>query len=170
VTTTYNTLESGRDTNENEVQWATGIGVEIPLFAGFRNRNQVREARARLEAMRERRWLLRDALALQVQAIFLRMNGALQQGRHAGDAARTAAEECELTLRAYGHELAETDDVLRSQISEALVKAQALRSRHEYLVGRAQLEFVVGRQWEDVSARPTAGERREDDAVTIANR
>jgi len=64
----WNDYDAGLSTDANERGWSVGIGIEIPIFKGFRTRNEVREARARLDKIEEERFLLSEGIGLNVTA------------------------------------------------------------------------------------------------------
>ena len=84
-----------------------GIAMELPLFNGFRTRNEVKEAAARLEKMRLQKVLLGEGIALQVKDAFLRMERSREQRQAMSEAARTAEENRDLNERAYRDEFVE---------------------------------------------------------------
>jgi outer membrane protein TolC len=145
LTTQYNdSFGSGLDTQENQYTSTVGVGVEVPLFTGFRTRNEIREARFKLEQFKHQKILLRDGLAVQIYALVMKTDGAWSQIGHSGDAIAAAKEERELTVESYRYEIAETDDVLRSHINEAFINAQYLKSRYDHASGMADMELVIG--------------------------
>lgn len=140
----WNDYDTGIMTDENKETWQIGLGVELPLFTGFRTVHQVREARARLEQLRHKRLRVEEGLALQVQTIFQRMNGRAGHVQHATEAAMTATENRELNVRAYRHQLVETEDVLESQLVESLMKAQRQKALYDHVRLQTELERIIG--------------------------
>ncbi len=63
--------DSGFATSQNLNGWTAGIGLKIPIFEGFLTRNQVGEARARLDQIKQNEFLLRDGIALQIKDCLL---------------------------------------------------------------------------------------------------
>jgi outer membrane protein TolC len=131
---------------EEKKSWRIGVGVEFPLFNGFRARNQVREARARAEKLEHQQGLLRDGLALRVKYLFLNMTQAQEQEKAAGEALRAAQENRRLNVRAYQADLVEMQDVIAAQLMEAFAKARYLKLLHDHYGTRARLEFVIGEE------------------------
>ncbi|MDY7036942.1 MAG: TolC family protein, partial [Thermodesulfobacteriota bacterium] len=103
-----NSNEIGIMTDENRKSWTIGIAMEFPLFTGFRTRNQVKEAMARLEKRaRKRSFSMKDLPALQVKDTFLQTTRAQGQVLATRDSFDAARKNKELNVRAYRNELVE---------------------------------------------------------------
>lgn len=139
-----NAYDKGMVTPQNKDLWTVGIGIQLPLFSGFRTRNQVKEARARLDKLSEQKILLREGLALQVQYVFLQMASAQEQQHALKDALTAAEENRSLTERAYQFELVEEKDLIESQIIESFMKAQYQKILYDHIETQAHLDFIVG--------------------------
>ena len=126
--------------------WLAGVGLEMPLFNGYLTRYQIREARARLERLAHQQVLLREGLAVQVKAIFLQLRRAEDQERATGAALDAAADSRQLHERAYQLDLVEVADMVEAQLTESFARAQYQRVRYDHAVARAQLEFAIGRE------------------------
>lgn len=149
VTRIENSYHSGIVTPDNRNTWAIGVGIELPLFNGLRTTNEVREAKVRLQKLKEQQLLLREGIALQVKHIFLKMMSAQQQKKSSEAAALSSEENRALNERAYQEELVETKDVIEAQLVESLMKAQYRKSLFDNLEARANLNFVVGKEVEE---------------------
>jgi outer membrane protein len=146
LTRIENSYDKGIVTPENRNSWSAGIGIEIPLFTGLRTTNEVREARARLEKLKEQQVLLREGIALQVKHLFIQLMRSQQQKASTEAAAQSAEENRALNERAYQEELVETKDVIEAQMMESMMKAQHLKTLYDHLEARANLDFVVGKE------------------------
>lgn len=144
----WNDYDKGMATEENKRGWAVRIGLELPLFQGFRTRGKVAEARARLEQLRHEQLLLRQGLGLQVREVVLGLEAA-ERGHAATLAAMTAAiENRELNTRAYQNDLVETEEVIKSQLIEAFMSAQHYKTRYDHAALRSRLGLVIGAEVE----------------------
>lgn len=141
-----NSYDKGIVTPQNRNSWMVGIGIEIPLFNGMRTVAEVREAKARLERLKEQQILLREGLALQVQHIFIQMMSSQRQKISSEAAALSSEENRSLNERAYQEELVETKDVIEAQLVESLMKAQYQKALYDHIEARAHLEFVIGKE------------------------
>ena len=155
LTGIINSYDQGIVTTDNKSSWMVGIGVELPLFNGFRTTGEVREARARLEKLKQQQFLLKEGIALQVKHIFIQLRTAQQQKVSSEAAAVSSEENRALNERAYQEELVETKDVIEAQLMESLMKANYQKTLYDNLDARANMDFVVGRQiTEIISATP----------------
>ena len=141
-----NSYDKGIVTPDNKNSWSVGLALELPIFSGFRTREEIREARARLGKLSEEKVLLREGLALQIKHIFTLAVSAKEQEQAAGEAARAAEENRDLNERAYRDELVETKDVVESQLVESFMKAQHQKARYDHAEAMAHLDFVVGKE------------------------
>jgi outer membrane protein TolC len=136
----------GMSTPQNRNGWSVGVGLEFPLFDGMLTRNKVAEAIARLNQLKEKQFLLREGLALQIKNLFLGLGEAAKASQASGQAMQSAAESRELNERAYQNDLVETEKVIRAQLLEALMSAQHFKARFDYMAVLSQLNLVVGRE------------------------
>lgn len=151
-----NSYAKGIVTPDNKNSWVIGIGMELPLFNGLRTTGEVREARARLEKLKQQQFLLKEGMALQVKHIYIRLMSSQQQKGSSEAAALSSEENRSLNERAYREELVETKDVLEAQMIESLMKAQYRKALYDNLDARANMDLVVGRQIADIIAAPPA--------------
>jgi outer membrane protein TolC len=121
-----------------------GIGVEIPIFQGFRVSNEVREQRANLQKLQHQLALLREATALEIRTTCFDLQKAREQEKSSREALKSATENRELNIRAYQEELVETKEVIEAQLMEALMAGQHQKVLFENAEARAKLDFVVG--------------------------
>jgi len=141
----WNTYQAGLATDNNKVGWAAGVGVELPLFSGFLTKSKVDEATAREEKIKAERQLLREGIGLEVKSAFLNLVAAAKAFQATRDAMEAAAEDSDLTTRAYQAEMVETEKVIRTQLLEALMTAQHLKARYDHVAAQAQIQLVVGK-------------------------
>lgn len=142
----WNGYEAGIATDVNKEGWGVGIGIELPLFDGFLTRNKVAEARARLNQLKEQRFLLREGLGLQIKNLFLGLDAARKAHDATLAAMNAAIENRDLNIRAYQNELVETEKVIRAQLMEAMMCAQYYKNQYDHAAIQSQLSFVIGRE------------------------
>jgi outer membrane protein len=142
----WNSYTAGMATAVNKEGWSIGVGAEIPLFDGFLARNKVAEALARVSKLKEEKLLLREGIGLQLRELFLGLEAASKTYEAANRAMGAARENRDLTTRAYESELVETEKVIRTQLFEALMTAQYLKARYDYLAIESQISVVVGKE------------------------
>lgn len=136
----------GLATDENVEGWSVAVGFQMPLFTGFMTTNKILESKARLKKMEARRILLKEGLALQVKHVVIRMGRSQKIRASSLKAAGYAKEHRELAVRAYINELIPTEEVIESQIVEALALARSETSQYENAVARFDIDFIVGQE------------------------
>lgn len=136
----------GLASDENVEGWSVGVGFQMPLFTGFMTTNKILESKARLKKMESRRILLKEGLALQVKHGVIRMGRSQKTREAALKAAGYAKEHRELAVRAYMKELIPTEEVIESQIVEALARARSEMAQYENAVARFDIDFIVGQE------------------------
>jgi outer membrane protein len=142
----WNNYSAGMATAQNKAGWMLGAGVEIPIFNGFLTQNKVSEALARLAELKEKKFLLREGIGLQIRNLFLSMEATAKAYQASSRAMAAAQENRELTSRAYQSELIETEKVIRAQLFEAMMTAQHLKTRYDHIAIESQLAVVVGKE------------------------
>lgn len=145
-----NDYDAGVVPPEEKTSWLAAIGMELPVFHGFRTRNEVREARARLEKLENQKVLLREGLALQIQYLFLQLTRAQEEEESARTALEAAQDNRRLTVRAYQDDLMEVQDVITAQLMESFMTAKYEKTLYDHMEGRAHLGRVVGEEIERV--------------------
>jgi outer membrane protein len=139
-----NSYDAGAVTRENKSTWMVGIGIDIPIFQGFRVSNEVREKRANLQKLRHQLALLREAVALDIRSTCFGLRKAREQEQSSREALRSATENRELNVRAYQEELVETKDVIEAQLIEALMSGQFQKVLYDHIESQAKLDFLLG--------------------------
>jgi outer membrane protein len=140
-----NSYSAGAVTPENKDSWMVGIGIDIPIFQGFRVANEVREKRANLQKLRHQLALLREAIALDIRSTCFGLQKTKEQEQSSREALKSATENRELNVRAYQDELVETKDVIEAQLMEALMAGQYQKVLYDHAESEAKLDFAVGR-------------------------
>lgn len=140
----WNDYDAGMATDRNKEGWNIGIGIEVPLFNGFMTKGKVDETRARVAKIKEEQILLKEGIGLQIKDTFLGINAAQKAHRATLDAMTAAMESRDLNTRAYQNELVETEDVITSQLMEALMSAQHYKACYEHVALLSRLDLVIG--------------------------
>jgi outer membrane protein TolC len=139
-----NSYDAGIVTPRNKVSWAVGVGVEVPLFQGFRVVKEVQEARAGHRMLEQQYAALRDGVSFDVRRTVIAIDKARAQLRSAGSAYTSATENRELHVRAYQDELVETKDMIESQLVEAVLAGQFFKVQYDLVEARAKLDVILG--------------------------
>lgn len=142
----YNDYSYGMVTDINKLGWTVGLGVQLPLFNGFRTSAKVDEANFRLGKIKSQKMLLENGMGILVKKALIDYHSALDQKTNLKNAMDSAIENSELNDRAYQSDLVELEDLLEAQLFEAIMEVQFYNACHTFYQNLAELEFVVGTQ------------------------
>jgi len=142
----FNSSQTGMATDSNRTGWSVGVGLEFPIFDGFLTHNKVSEALAKVNQLKETRFVLREGLGLEVKDLVMGLDAAGKSFQATATAMKSAIENRELNERAYENELVETDKVIRAQLVEALMQAQHFKARYDCVALSSQLNLLVGKE------------------------
>jgi outer membrane protein TolC len=131
-------------TEVNRASARLGVTVQVPVFQGFRTTHAVQTARLTVDRLKQEQILLSEGVAMQVQETLWRVERAEKQVTAFQTSLDAATEHCDLTTRAYQHDLASTAEMLQAQLLEAVLTGQFYTVRYEHLEERARLEFLIG--------------------------
>lgn len=144
----WNNYDGGLSTPNNRSGWSVDVGVDIPVFDGFLTNAKVAEVRARIEELKQQKLLLSDGLGLRLRNYFLELQ-ASEKAVHAGqDASSSAADDRELTMRAYEAGMVDTEKVIRVELQEALVKAALDKSIYDHMALGSAVDMAVGKSFQ----------------------
>lgn len=144
----WNAYEGGLSTPNNRSGWSVDLGVEIPVFDGFLTNAKVAEVQARIRQLQQKKLLLSDGLGLKLRSDFLELQAAEKTVRAGQDAATAAAEDRDLTMRAYDTGMVDTEKVIRVEIQEALVRAALDKAIYDHIALESGIDMVVGKSFE----------------------
>jgi outer membrane protein len=135
---------AGLMTSQNRTSWAVGVGVDVPIFQGFRVVKEVQEAEAGYRKLEAQLSSLREGVALDVRRTLIALGKARAQHQSTGSAYRSASENRELNIRAYQDDLVETKDVIEAQLVEAVLAGQFFKVEFDVVDALARLELLRG--------------------------
>jgi outer membrane protein TolC len=139
-----NAYDWGLATPDNRVRLGIGIGVDIPLFQGFRVVGEQAEARAAAKQMRQQLQLAKTGIAFETSRACTDMTQTGQAVTSTREALSAASENRELNVRAYQEDLVDTQDVIEAQLLEALLAGQHHKMLYDRLEAKARLERLFG--------------------------
>ncbi|WP_372795520.1 TolC family protein [Pontiella sp.] len=141
---TYSELDTGMMHPDNKNFIGVGVGAELPLFEGFRNKNRVLEVSLELQKLQAQENALIEGIALLIQHAHAELASAQEREVSTGNGLRAAAENRDLNVRAYQQELVETEDVIEAQFMEAFLDVNYQKTLYEVIEARARLNMLVG--------------------------
>lgn len=139
-----NSYDAGLITDRNRMTWTAGVGVDVPIFEGFRVVHEQAEATAARSKLEHQQALAGQAIRLQVTQAHNALVQSQAQEAAAREAARAAVENRDLNIRAYQDGMVETKDMIESQLIEAVLSAQHARVVYDHLEVLARLDALTG--------------------------
>lgn len=140
-----NSYQYGIVNKDNKTMWTVGLGLQMPIFSGFRTSGEVEEAKARLNKTMDEKRLLHDAIALQVRNACNDIKTIEDQLKKTLEAKNTAEENRSLNERAFQQDMVEAKDLIEAQIMESFVKAQYQKTLYDHFLAQAKLEKIIGK-------------------------
>lgn len=150
----FNSYKYGITNKINSSIWMIGLGAQIPIFNGFRTKNEINEAGAQLRKIDEQKHLLHDAIILQTEESLNKIESSTKKVRDTFEAKQSAAESCSLTERAFQQDMADAKDLIQAQILESFMDVQYQKALYDHAMAEANLELIIGskimktRSWE----------------------
>ncbi len=140
----FNPYKYGIVNKDNSTMWTVGVGMQLPIFNGFRTTNEVNEAEAQLQKIDEQKQLLRDGIEFQIKDALNKINIAKENVHSTYQAEVTATENRELNERAFNQDMVEAKDFIESQIIESLMNAQYQKALYDHIEAQALLNYITG--------------------------
>ena len=141
-------LDSG-NAQQFEDSWIAGVSVDLDVFDGFLTRGKVAEARANLDASRDRLRKTELMLALEVKQARLNVDDARARLDASTQTVAQAGESLQLTKDRYGEGLALFTQVLDTETALTAARQRRAAAEADYLIARAALDKALGNPWKD---------------------
>ncbi len=146
-----NDYDYGIVNNGTKETWSVGLGMQLPLFNGFRTANKIKQARADYEKLESRQVELEQGLALQIHHLFLKLATAREKETSLQLAREAATENQQLTESAYQIEMVDERELIESQLIASFSEARYLAVLLEYAIAQSELELVIGCAVEEIT-------------------
>ncbi|MES9990982.1 MAG: TolC family protein [Candidatus Thiodiazotropha sp.] len=141
-----NDLEGGLSVDENKSSWQLAIGMELKLFDGGLTKNRVAAAKAGQVKTGQQKLLLSESTATQIKYLFIQAGAARKQVRITRQAVDTSEQNLDLSNRAYQTGAVETEQVIKANLMDAMVRANLARASHDQALHLAQIAYLLGNQ------------------------
>jgi TolC family type I secretion outer membrane protein len=146
VSASYSRSWSGQEISGLNDSWSARVSLSWPIFNGFARESNVTRSRASRDAARAQAEDARRQASAQFTQYLASLMSA-EQSLAIAEASRAAAdEELRVVQERYRLGMATIIDVLASQISLEQAEVDIVRSRLDYLVAKAQIEALIGRE------------------------
>jgi outer membrane protein TolC len=146
----YPTLGAGgiaqwqRANNAPDVVYYGGFKLSIPIFYGFKMQNEIRKAKAELEAARAELQATEQTIVQDVWDAYQNFNTAIEQYRASRTLLASAAESYAVSLGRYRQGAADITELLNAQNTLASARAQLIDARMALFNQYAELLHAVG--------------------------
>ena len=124
---------------------AAVIGMRFPLFTGYRNTFDVRQARLEAELAREQVRELSQQVSLDVWTSYYALRTAKQRLTTTRDLLASAQQSAEVARARYREGVGTIVDVLTAEAALELARAQEVQARTDWFLALAQLAHDTGR-------------------------
>ncbi len=124
--------------------YSAGVGLRFPLFTGFRNTYDIRQAEAIAQATQEDTRGLADLVGLQVWNSYYALQTATQRVRTSRDLLTSAQQSVDVETSRYKAGVGSIIDLLTAEAALENARAQEVQSRADWLVAVAQLAHDTG--------------------------
>jgi len=139
-----------------------GIGIQIPIFDGFSMHNQLRQAKAQLEASRENLRLTEENVVGQVWSAHSNFTTAGRQLSSAKSLLASASQSYEVSLARYKEGATNIVELMTTQAQLAQARAQVIGARQQVYSSYAELVHAIGAGLDTPAPGEEAGAPRAD--------
>ena len=146
MSTGYSWNNQERSFTGGRTSWNLGFSMSYPLFNNFQRESSVDRAQFSYRVARLQEDDARLAARQQADDALYSLRTAERAIEIAGEAARVAAEDLRVVRERYAVGVATILDVLISQSAASQADAGVVTSRYDYVIARAELEAILGRE------------------------
>jgi len=132
------------DLDGHESYYYGGLALQIPIFEGFALRNQVRQAKADLEAARAALREKEESVIEDVWSAYYRVQTAAQQVETSETLLISSKESYRVSLARYRAGAADIVELLNAQSQLASARAQRVEARTNLFTSYAELVHAIG--------------------------
>ena len=130
---------------ETNGTYAAIVGLRFPLFTGWRNRYDVREAELNAEAAREQVRDISQQVSLDVWTSYYALRTAKQRLATSRDLLASAQQSADVARARYREGVGTIVDVLTAEAALESARAQEVQARTDWFLALAQLAHDTGR-------------------------
>lgn len=126
--------------------WSTRLSLSYPLFNGFSREDAVQRASVQMNVSRIQLEASRRQIRADLERVLTSLRLAEEQIVLAAEAVEVAAEDMRVVEERYRLGAATSIDLLQSQTALVEAEQTLVNARYDYMIARAQLEALVGRE------------------------
>ncbi|MGE5625170.1 MAG: TolC family protein [Bacillota bacterium] len=139
--TTTRLADGTSTTNRN---WNAGLSLSFPLFTGFANRAESRQAQSQVDIAQANTQALVQAVQLEVWQAYQNMHTAVSTLDTAAAGLKSAQQAADVTNARYKNGLDSILDVLSAQAALANARVQDVQARLNWFAAQAAMGHAVG--------------------------
>lgn len=141
----HNNPISGLDIlNNNNKPWAVGVGVNYTLFEGFKNRNEIKAAKATKESVELFETKAHSDIKMLIEKIYQDIEKQNEQIKNLTVQESLAIEFLRVRNKAFVEGFATSTEVTDAEMNLSAVKLMKLQAHYEYAVDVASLLEYTG--------------------------
>jgi len=144
LTATSSLGESWFGTNSHTTPYSAGLAVRWPVFTGFRNVYDVRQAQTEADVARESIRNTEQQVMLQVWTSYYSLQTAAQRLATSRDLLASAQQSADVAQNRYRAGVGSILDVLTAEAALENARAQEVQSRADWFLSVAQLAHDTG--------------------------
>ena len=140
-------LEADRQTfvTRGGANWTVAASLNWNLFNGFRDKEQIEEARQNLLSAKASQERMNSAVGLEVRRAWEELRAANERITVSEAAVAQAEESLRITQNRYQSELSPVTDLLRTETAVLESRTQYLSALHDQRLASVQLDLASGR-------------------------
>ncbi len=142
----YDWFNQDASFNGGRTSWSTRLSLSYPLFNGFGREDAVQRASVQANVSRIQLDASRRQARADLEGVLTSLRLAEEQIVLAAEAVDVAAEDLRVVEERYRLGAATSIDLLQSQTALVEAEQALVNARYDYLIARAQLEALVGRE------------------------
>ena len=140
----WNDYDAGMATDQNKEGWSIGIGMEIPIFDGFRTSARTEQAIVDHQRVVTIRQKAEEGLRLQVQSLELRMAEARKRIDGQVRSLSQAQKAVQIAQTRFKSGVGTQLELMDTQVAMTRTQTNYAQGIYDYLVARAEWENAVG--------------------------
>ncbi|MBI4526682.1 MAG: TolC family protein [Deltaproteobacteria bacterium] len=140
-----NSSDTGSDTFPLKPVWQVQLGLNIPIFDGFRTTYRVEETTRNYYAIKAQEEQQKEQVALEVEQNYLRLDEARERIKATAASERAAKENLDLANGRYQVGVGSIIEVTDAQSLYTDAQTNHIRAQYDYKIAEAQLIRAIGR-------------------------
>ncbi|MDR0229730.1 MAG: TolC family protein [Flavobacteriaceae bacterium] len=130
--------------NNNNKPWTVGVGVSYTLFEGFKNKNEIRAAKATKESVELYEHKAQGDIKMLVEKLYKDIEKQEEQIKNLKVQETLAVEFLRVRTKAFSEGFATSTEVTDAEMNLSGVRLMKLQASYEYAVGVASLFEYTG--------------------------